>query len=74
MWQFLHETPAQRVLCENISELLDYSVKFYGHRWVENQDSSARAESLLDSYQKFITHICSLKKSNLIAKTKVLQD
>lgn len=60
MWQFLHEAPAQRVLCENIS---DYSVKFYGHRWVENQDSPARAESLLDSYQNFITHICSLKKS-----------
>ena len=30
---------------------------------MENQDSSARAESLLDSYQKFITHIYSLKKS-----------
>ena len=46
MWQFLHEAPEQRVLYENISESLDYPVKFCDHRWVENQDCTARAESL----------------------------
>ena len=46
VWQFLHEAPEQRVLYENISESLDYPVKFCDHRWVENQDCTARAESL----------------------------
>ena len=55
----------------NISELLDYPFKFCGHRWVENEDCAARAETLLEC----ITHICSLEKvSNLIAKTNFLQD
>ena len=51
--------------------LLDYPFKFCGHRWVENEDYAARAETLLE----FITHICSLEKvSNLIAKTNFLQN
>ena len=49
-WQFLHEAPAQRAFCEKISESLDYPVKFCGHRWLENEDCAARAESLLDDY------------------------
>ena len=69
MWQFLHEAPVQRALY--ISESLDYPVKICTHRWVQNENCAARAESLLYDYRKFITHICSLKKvSNLIAKTK----
>ena len=63
MWQFLHEAPGRKALYENISDSLDYPVKFCGHRWVENEDCAARAESLLDGYRKCITHICSLKKS-----------
>ena len=70
MWQFLHEAPAQRALYN--SKSLDYPVKICTHRWVQNEHCAARAESLLDDYRKFITHIRSLKKvSNLIAKTKI---
>ena len=50
MGQFLHEAPVQRALYENISKSLDYPVMFCGHRWVENGDCAARAESLLDGY------------------------
>ena len=50
MGQFLHEAPVRRALYENISKSLDYPVKFCGHRWVENEDCAARAESLLDGY------------------------
>ena len=74
MWQFLREAPVRRALYENISESLDYPVKFCGHKWAEYEDCAARAESLLDGYRTFITHICSLKMSNLMAKTKVLRD
>ena len=63
MWQLLYEVLAQTVLYENICESLDYPVKFCGHRWVENEDCAARAESLLDGYRKFITNIFSLKES-----------
>lgn len=63
MWQFVHDAPSRRTLYENISESLDYPSKFCGHRWCENEDCAEKALTIIKGYQKFVTHVCSLKKS-----------
>lgn len=63
MWQLLHDAPSRRAMYENITESLDYPAKFCGHRWVENEGCASKAVCLLEGYRKFMTYLCSLKKS-----------
>ena len=61
LWKFLQEALTRRSLYENVSESLGYPLQFCGHRWCEN--GAERAEMILEGYCRFITHTCSLKKS-----------
>jgi hypothetical protein len=63
MWQFLHDSPSRRATYENITETLDYPLKFCGHRWCENEACAQKAETLIDGYKKFVTYISTLTKS-----------
>ena len=63
MWKFLQEALTRRSLYQNVSESLGYPLQFCGHRWCENGKSAERAEMILEGYCRFITHTCSLKKS-----------
>ena len=63
MWKFLLEAPTRRSLYKNASGSLNYPLQFCGHRWCEYEKSAERAEMILEGYRKFITHTCSLKKS-----------
>ena len=66
MWQLLDGSPARRAVYENVTstESMEYPSKFCGHRWCENEICAEKAEVILKNYQKFITHICSLKKKD----------
>ena len=45
---------------------MEYPLQFCGYRWCENEKSPERAEMILESHRKFITHTCGLKKSQQI--------
>ena len=63
MWKFLQKAPTDKSLYENVSESLDYLLQLCRHRWCEKKRSAERAGMIIKSYRKFITYICSLKKS-----------
>ena len=63
MWQFIYDAPARRAMYENISESTDYPAKFCGHRWCENEKCAEKAKSLMKGYQKFVTHVYTLRKN-----------
>ena len=74
MWNFLQEALTRRSLYENVSESLDYPLQFCGHRWCENEKSAERAKIILEGYRRFISHTCSLKKSQQPnGKNKIFQ-
>ena len=63
MWQFIHDAPARRAMYENMSESTGYPAKFCGHRWCENGKCAEKAESLIKGYEKFVTHVSTLRKN-----------
>ena len=63
MSKFHHEALTRRCLYENVLESLDCPLLLNGHRWCENEKSPESSEMILKGYRKFITHTCSLKKS-----------
>ena len=42
---------------------LEYPLQFCWDHWCKNEKSFERVEMMLEGYHKFITHTCSLKKS-----------
>ena len=63
MWQFTHDAPARRAMYENILESTDYPAKYCGHRLCENEKRAEKAESLIKGYEKFVTHVSTLRKN-----------
>ena len=63
VWQFIHDVPAGRAMYENMSESADYSAKFCGHCWCKNENCAEKAELLIKEYQKFVTHVSTLRKN-----------
>ena len=63
MWQFMDDAPARRTMHKNISESTDHPTKFCGHCWCENKKWAEKAESLINRYQKFVTHVSTLRKN-----------
>ena len=71
MWHFIHDAPARRAMYENISESTDYPAKFCGHRWCENKKCAKKLQLLIKGYQKFVTHVSTLRKNQqLDSKSK----
>ena len=62
MWQFIHDTPAKQEMYEN-KESIDYPAKFFSHHWCKNKKCAEKAASLIKGYQKFVTHVSTLKKN-----------
>ena len=58
MLQFLHGAPVLTVLHENVTKSLEYSKKFLGHRWCENEMFAEKAGII--SYQN-LPKICDVQ-------------
>ena len=63
MWQFKHDAHARRAMYEKILESTDYPAKFCGHRWCKNEKCAEKAELLIKGYEKFVTHVSTLRKN-----------
>ena len=44
-------------------ESIDYPAKFCRHHWCKNKKCAEKAASLIKGYQKFVTHVSTLKKN-----------
>ena len=56
--------------------------RFCGHRWCENEECAEKSKFLIKGYQKFLTHVSTLKKkqqpdskkNNFIVLKKMIHD
>ena len=78
----MHDAPARSAMHENISESTDYPAKFCGHRCCKNEMCTEKAELVIKGYQKFVTHVFTLrenqqsnsKNKSLIVLKKMIHD
>ena len=59
----LHDTPARRDVCENVTETNQYPLQYCGHRWCENEDVTERADVIWPCIVKFVRYLMSLPES-----------